>query len=194
MTDGTPREQDEVATEVPRAEQDPTAAGDTITAGTAAERLRLETALLEAQQEIRERRLALDVIRNELARTQQDLDAERAQHKEDAERFREDLAHLRALADEAAAQEQHATRELSARLGESEDAIAELREELESSQAQLGLAHTETGDLRAELQEAREQSATAVGAFAGARDAALEARADAERLLERLRSLADELG
>jgi chromosome segregation protein len=194
MTDGTPLEHHEISYEEASAEQDPTLAGDTTMPGAAAERLRLESALLEAQEEIRERRLAMEVIHNELSRTRQDLDAERTHHKDDAERFREGLVHLRTSADEAVAYEQRTTRELTARLGQAEDTIVHLQEQLESSEASLALAHTETEDLRAELQQSRDESAAVVEALAGARGAASEARADAERLLARLRTLDEGLG
>jgi chromosome segregation ATPase len=194
MSDGTPLEQHEIPHEEAGAEQDPTVAGDTTVPGATAERLRLESALLEAEEELRERRLAMEVIRNELARTREDLDAERTHHRDDVERFREGLAHLRTSADEAIADERRATRELTARLGQAEDAIAHLQEQLESSEASLALAHTETGELRADLQRAREESAAVDDVLAGARGAAAEARADAERLLARLRTLGEGLG
>lgn len=194
MTDGTPLEQDDIRPQEGRAGPDPAVADDTTVPGAAADRLRLESALLEAQEEIRERRLALEVISSELARTQQDLDAERARHKEDAERFHEGLARLRTSAEEAVAEEQRATRELTARLGEAEDTIAQLRNQLESREAELALAHTEAAEVRAELRQVREESAEAVEALAGARGAAAEARADAERLLARLDTLGEDLG
>jgi chromosome segregation ATPase len=194
MTDGTPLEDHEIPYEEGAAEDDPSAPGDTTMPGAAAERLRLESALLEAEEEIRERRLAMEVIRNELARTRQDLDAERSHHNDDAERFREGLAHLRTSADEAVAHAQRTTRETTARLRQAEETIAQLQEQVESSEASLALAHSDTEALRAELQQAREESAAAVEALAGARGAAAEARADAERLLARLRSLDEGLG
>jgi chromosome segregation ATPase len=194
MTDGTPLEHHEIPYEEAGAEQDPTVAGNTTMPGAAAERLRLESALLEAQEEIRERRLAIEVIRNELTRAREDLDAARTRHKDDADRFREGLAHLRTSADEAVAHEQRTTGELTARLGQAEDTIAHLQEQLELSEASLALAHAEIEDLRAELQQARDGSAAVVEALAGARGAAAEARADAERLLARLRTLGEGLG
>jgi chromosome segregation ATPase len=134
------------------------------------------------------------VIRTELARARQDLDAERGAHEEDAERFRESLSHLRASADEAIADEQRARLDLNARLRDAEETMSRLHEELDSSCASLARAIAERDDLRAELQSARAEC-TAVGqTVAGARGAAADARADAERLLERLRTLGERLG
>jgi chromosome segregation ATPase len=194
MTEGTPPEHYEIPPQEGDPAQDPTVAGEATVPGAAADRLRLESALLEAQEEIRDRRLAMEVIRNELARARQDLDAERERHKDDAERFRANLAHLRASADDAVADEQRATSELTERLDDAEGTIAQLREQLESSHASLAVAQSEIEDLRAELRQAREEFAADGEALTRARDAAAEARADTERLLERLRTLAEGLG
>jgi chromosome segregation ATPase len=192
MTDGTPLEQDETRLQGDPG-QDLPVADDTTVPAAAAERLRLESALLEAQEENRERRLATEVIRKELARARQDLDAERAAHQDDAERFRKSLAHLSASADEAIADEQRARLDVTARLRDAEETMSHLREELESSHASLAEAVAETDDLRAELQNARAESTAVVETVAGARGAAADARADAERLLERLRTLGERL-
>jgi chromosome segregation ATPase len=168
--------------------------GDKTVPAAATDRLRLESALLEAQEENRERRLATEVISKELARARQDLDAERAAHEDDAERFRESLAHLRASADEVIADEQHARLDLTARLRDAEETMSHLREELESSRASLAKAIAESDDLRAELQNVRAECTAVVETVVGARDAAADARADAERLLEQLRTLGERLG
>jgi chromosome segregation ATPase len=194
MTDGTPLEQHEARRQEGDSGQDPPVASDTTVPAAAADRLRLESALLEAQEETRERRLAAEVIRKELARARQDLDAERAGRQDDAERFRESLAHLRASADEAIADEQRARLDLTARLHDAEETISRLREELEASRASLAEAIAETDDLRAELQNARAECTAVVETVADARGAAADARADTERLLERLRTLGERLG
>jgi chromosome segregation ATPase len=170
---------------------DPPVAGDTTVPADGADRLRLESALLEAQEENRERRLAADVIGKELARTREDLDAERAARHEDAERFRASLAHLRASADEAIADEQRARADLTARLREAEETASQLRDELEASRASLAKAITERDDLRAELANARADSTAIVETVAGARGAAADACAATERLLEQLRTFGE---
>src|SRR4051794_15050705 len=189
MADRTPLEQHEALLQEGGPGQDPPVAGDKTVPAAATDRLRLESALLEAQEENRERRLATEVISRELARARQDLDAERAAHEDDAERFRESLAHLRASADEVIADEQHARLDLTARLRDAEETMSHLREELESSRASLAKAIAESDDLRAELQNARAECTAVVETVVGARGAAADARADAERLLEQLRTL-----
>jgi signal transduction histidine kinase len=69
----------------------------------AGERHALETALLVAQEELREVRAALERAHAELARARQDLEAEHERRAVASERFREGLARVRGSAREAMA-------------------------------------------------------------------------------------------
>jgi chromosome segregation ATPase len=180
-------------TAVSHAKADPIAADDQLAPGPGADRVRLESALLEAQEEIHEHRLAMEVMRKELGRTREDLTAAHQRLKEDAERFRDGLAQVRASADQALADEQSATQEMASRLGAAEDAVARLREELESATSSLARVNAEAEDMRLELSRVREESENATGALAIHRTVVEEARSDGERLLARLIALEESL-
>jgi hypothetical protein len=81
-----------------------TPAQDNGSAPPAAKRLALETALLVAQEDVRELRAAVERAHAELATTREELEAERRRRAEDAERFREGLERVRGSAEEALAQ------------------------------------------------------------------------------------------
>jgi hypothetical protein len=133
------------------------------------ERVRLESELLAAQEEIRELRTAAERAQEELTRARDDLNAERERHAGDAERFREGLARVRESAAEALAVEQSAAQQLRGELDEAVAARMQAESEAETLRARLaGLEH--------------------------ARSAADEARAEGERMLSRLQTLRDALG
>jgi hypothetical protein len=69
-----------------------------------ADQLRLESQLLVAEDEARELRAELEQSRAELARAREDLESERARHAEDAQRFRDGLAHVQESAEAALGQ------------------------------------------------------------------------------------------
>jgi hypothetical protein len=127
-------------------------------AGDAVDRLRLQAALLEAQVENRERRGAMEVIRNELARTRRQLEAERERRAADAARFRAGLAGVQHSAEEALAAEQTAR--------------ATAEDELQKVRAEVERLAREAAGFRASLAEVRESGS--------------EVHALAERLLHRV--------
>jgi chromosome segregation ATPase len=151
------------------------------TGGHLAKLVSLEAALLEAQEETRERQAAMHVIRNELARMREDLDAERQRRTEDAERFRDGLARVRDSAEAALAAERDATRRMATELEQVQEALTQMRTELESRD-------TREHEMRAELGRLREESAGAVARMERARSAVDEAREEAARLLAVLRA------
>jgi len=140
--------------------------------GGAAERLRLETQLLDQAELLEEARNAAQRAEAALERAESDLAAEREARAADAERFHEGLAQVRASAEEAlaAAADERARKE---ELAQAE--LAELRERitnLEPASAERDEARAELDALRGELDDAR-------GALAAAQD-------DAQALVDRL--------
>jgi hypothetical protein len=109
-----------------------TRAEDGDAAPQAAKRLALETALLVAQEDVRELRAAVERAHAELATTRDDLEAERRRRAEDAERFREGLEGVRGSAEEALARVgAHTARqrsEIGAARAEAERLLARLTE------------------------------------------------------------------
>jgi hypothetical protein len=133
----------------------------------AAERLRLETQLLEETEELEQARTAARQAEEALQRVQADLAAEREGRAADAERFREGLASVRESAEQAlaAAARARARAEDQAR-GEIESLQARIAE-LEPAGAALEVTRTELAGAREELEAVR-------GALAAARAGALE--------------------
>jgi hypothetical protein len=171
-----------------------TATADDYVPSAGADRLRLEAALLEAEEEIRERRAGMEVIRNELARTRQDLKAERERHDADAERFREGLSRVRTSAEKALAAEQAATQRRASELRQAQEAVEQLREQLRSAESARGLAESDARGLRAELERVREAWSSASRDLASIRAATEEGAAVAERLLAQLSAIERDLG
>jgi hypothetical protein len=96
----------------------------------AAKELALETALLVAQEDVRELRAAVERAHVELTATREDLEAERRRRAEDAERFREGLERVRGSAEAALARAAgHGARqraEIGAARAEAEQLVARL--------------------------------------------------------------------
>jgi hypothetical protein len=162
----------------------------------AAERLRLQSELVAAQEEARELRAALERAEAELGRAREDLQAERDRQTADAERFREGLASVQASAEEALAAEQHGAEQMRAELEaataarqDAQDTVDELREKL----AALEKTHEDNERLRAELELARVQAEAARARREGAYSAAAEARDQVQELLERIVAVRDAL-
>lgn len=140
--------------------------------GGAAERLRLETQLLDQAELLEEARSAAKRAEAALERAESDLAAEREARAADAERFHEGLAQVRASAEEALA----AAADARARDEELVTAeLAELRERISS----LEPASAERDEARTELEQVREE-------LDDARSALAAAHADAQALVDRL--------
>lgn len=162
----------------------------------AAERLRLQSELVAAQEEARELRVAVERAEEELGRARQDLEAERERHAADSERFREGLAKVQASAEEALAAEQHSAEALRAELDtalaarqEADASAGELREQLTA----LEKVEEDNERLRAELELARVQAEAARARRESAYGAAAEARDQVQELLERIVAVRDAL-
>lgn len=140
--------------------------------GGAAERLRLETQLLDQAELLEEARSAAKRAEAALERAESDLAAEREARAADAERFHEGLAQVRASAEAALA----AAADARARDEELVTAeLAELRERISS----LEPASAERDEARTELEQVREELDDACSALAAA-------HADAQALVDRL--------
>jgi hypothetical protein len=115
--------------------------------------VRLEAQLLVAQDEVRELRAELETSREELARARVDLASERARHAEDAQRFRDGLAHVQESAEAALAQVR----------GQLEEAVAA------RGQADARMAAFET--TKGEAEAARSEAERLLGRLTAMRDA-----------------------
>jgi hypothetical protein len=142
----------------------------------AADRLRLETQLLEEAEELEEARAKAREAEAALHRAQEDLAAERERRAADAERFRDGLAMVRRSAEEAVAAATEARAEAEE---QASNEIAVLRERI----AALEPASAERDAARAELARAHEELDTA-------RAALTAARAGAQELLDQLSEIA----
>src|SRR5215210_7414737 len=131
----------------------------------AADRLRLETQLLEEAEQLEDARGAAREAEEALHRAQADLAAERERRAADAERFRDGLAMVRRSAEEALAAatdaraeaEEQVRNEISTlreRIAELEPASAER----DAARAELARAHEELDAARAALQATRERA------------------------------------
>jgi DNA repair exonuclease SbcCD ATPase subunit len=142
----------------------------------------LQAELLAAEQEAQELRAALERAEAELARARADVDTERTGRAADAERFREGLARVRALAEQALTEAQQ----------RGQQAEADLSSELEAEQAARAQAESDATALREQVAEADElrQRLTVLQEVGAEAD---ETRAEAQRLLERLTKLVDSL-
>ena len=156
-------------------------AGQEAPAESPIEALRLQAALLTAEEHAREQQAAAQQTGAELARAQQDLAAERAARAADAERFRETLERFRVAADEAVASEQGAAAQLGIDLREAHEALDGLRAELEQSQQEAARSRSALEDAEVQARAARADHAKLSGALD-------EACAGVERLLEQLKS------
>ena len=170
----------------------------------AGERMRLQAALVQAREEARKVGQALERAQEELARARGDVEAERRRRAEDAERFRQGLASVQRAADEAVAAERSAAaqlgqdlREATAALRDKDAALKQVRGDLAALHERAGKlaqADAEAQRLQSQLQEARTQAGEARDRLQVARQAAVDARAEAERLLGGLTSIAEKLG
>ena len=132
-----------------------------VVVGDAAERLRLETRLLDQAEQLEEARNAAQRAEAALQRAESDLAAEREARAADAERFREGLAQVRSSAEEALT------------------AAAERISMLEPASAERDEARAERDEARSELDALRGELDDARGALAAA-------QADAQALVDRL--------
>jgi hypothetical protein len=133
----------------------------------AADRLRLETQLLEATEQLEDARATAREAEEALHRAQADLAAERERRAADAERFREGLAMVRGSAEEALAAATEARAEAEEQV---RNEITMLRERI----AELEPASAERDAARAELARAHEELDGARGALDATRERAQE--------------------
>jgi len=133
----------------------------------AADRLRLETQLLEATEQLEDARATAREAEEALHRAQADLVAERERRAADGERFREGLAMVRRSAEEALAAATDARAEAEEQV---RNEITALRERI----AELEPASAERDAARAELARAHEELDAARGALHATRERAQE--------------------
>lgn len=133
----------------------------------AADRLRLETQLLEEAEQLEDARATAREAEEALHRAQADLAAERERRAADAERFREGLATVRRSAEEALAAATDARAEAEEQV---RSEISTLRERI----AELEPASAERDAARAELARAHEELDAARGALQATRERAQE--------------------
>jgi hypothetical protein len=121
----------------------------------AAERLRLETMLIEAAEHLEEARATAREAEAARERAEADLAAERERRAADAERFREGLATLRRSAEEALETARDEITALRGQIAELEPASAErdeARAELAGAQEELDAAHEALAAVREQAQ------------------------------------------
>ena len=151
----------------------------------AAETLRLHAALLGAQEEAREASAAHGQVLQELARTREDLEAERSAHAADAERFKQGLTQVRDAGEEALAATEGELARLRERVRELEgelDDIPALRSRLATAEGELEQARAEKAEAHAAFDQAQVKLHETREALQRARAEA----ADADRLRGRL--------
>lgn len=118
----------------------------------ATDQVRLEAQLLVAQDEARELRAALETSREELARARADLESERARHAEDAQRFRDGLAHVQESAEAALAQMRGELEEAVVARGQADERMAAF----ETTKGEAEAARTEAERLLGRLTAMRD--------------------------------------
>jgi hypothetical protein len=151
----------------------------------AGETLRLQAALLAAQEEAREASAARGQVLQELARAREDLEAERSAHAADAERFKQGLAQVRDAGEDALAateRELAAVRERVRELEAQLDDVAALRSRLAAAEAELDQARAENAEAHAAFDQAQVKIDETREALQRARAEA----AEAQRLRDRL--------
>jgi hypothetical protein len=151
----------------------------------AAETLRLQAALLAAQEEAREASAAHGQVLQELARIREDLEAERSGHAADAERFKQGLTKVRDAGEEALAASEGELAGLRERVRELEgelDDVAALRSRLATAEGELDQARAE----KTEAHAAFDQAQTNLHETREALERARAEAAETERLRERL--------
>jgi chromosome segregation ATPase len=152
--------------------------------------------LLAAQEEVRAVRASLQQTEAELARAREDLEAERTRSATDSERFREGLAQVRETAEQALSDEHRTVIRLDSELRDAKEAAEAKDAELDALGEQLVAAdeaRTQAeGTAQSEIDALREQVAKLErdGRETERLRASIEqARADAERLLQRLSAI-----
>ena len=126
-----------------------------------ADALRLQVALLSAQEDARE---ALAVNRQtlqELARARDDLEAERSAHAADAERFKQGLDEVREAGERAVTAARAEVAELRRRVSELETELGDvgvLRDELRTAESQAAEASRELEEANASLERLRAEA------------------------------------
>jgi hypothetical protein len=120
-----------------------------------AERVRLETELLVAREELQEVQSALQRTEEELSRARADLQAEREGRAADALRFRDGLARVRASAEDALAAERHTAEQLRGELAAAADAAAVRDAELADVRGELEVATAFRAEAERRIEAAR---------------------------------------
>src|SRR4051794_25033221 len=158
----------------------------------AAETLRLQAALLAAQEEAREAVSAHGQVLQELARAREDLEAARSAHTADAERFKQGLAQVRDAGEEALAGTEAESAALRERVRELErelDDVAALRSRLGTAEGELDQARAENAEAHAAFEQAQVRIDETREALQRARAEA----AEAEQLRRRLDAVREAL-
>jgi chromosome segregation protein len=164
-----------------------------------AARLHLQSEMFALQADARAARAEADRLRTELARATEDLESERARHAVDADRFRQGLATVESVAQEALAEEKSVAQELGTELERTREALNARDAELQRVRAELeaaGSASSELGALRervAELERHGEEAAQARADLEHAEAEAQRARAESERLSSRIARIREAL-
>jgi len=129
-----------------------------------ADMLRLQVALLAAQEDAREALTAHRQMVQEFARARDDLEAERADRASDAERFKQGLDQVREASEQAVTAAEAEVGQLHRRVSELENALgglAALRDELRTAKSQAAEASHELEETRAELKTAQAEAGEA---------------------------------
>jgi chromosome segregation ATPase len=117
--------------------------------------LRLQAALVAAEDEARHAHAAREGLEEELARARQDIVRHQARHAADAERFRAGLATVQEVGEQALAEALDENARLQGRLGE----LQRVAEDNAGLRAELDRMRSANADLQAELERAGEASA-----------------------------------
>ena len=129
-----------------------------------ADTLGLQVALLAAQEEAREAQAAHRQILQELARVRDDLEAERADHASDAERFKQGLGQVREAGEQAVTTAEAEVGVLRRRVAELEnelDGVAALRGEVRAAKSQAAEACRELQETKTVLERAQAEAGEA---------------------------------
>lgn len=150
--------------------------------GSAVDRLRLETQLLEETEQLEEARASARRAAEALQRAEADLAEERSLRAADADRFREGLATVRGSAEEAIA----AAAAASDRAEQQAHALRTRVAELEAASTEVDAVRSELAEAREELEQTRGDVRSLRDELDAARGALAGARAGAQELLDQL--------
>jgi chromosome segregation ATPase len=186
-TDERPAGEEPVVASQESIQPEPATAGP----GSAARDLALQAELIAANELVKKLEGSVAEAHGELDRARADLERERGARSADAERFHEALAAIRGTAEQALAAAEEETAKLNVQMDElrrradvTNAQVAALEEERDAAVAARAAAES---DGRAELESLRGR----LGQLDRLGEEALQARAEAQRLLDRLGQMAD---